>query len=504
MRRVGRRAVLRARALWHWYRGRKRWQQIAIAVGIIAILIALFFVLNAGKKEESAEQLRFVTLSSVGQLSGTGASVGIIGQARSVTEAAILAQAGGTVRRVNTTLGRGVGAGAIIAELENASERAAILQAEGAYDAAIAAREGTSVGDAEGTARSAYRAAFTALDTALESQVDLFYTGRANHGPRLNISAAPSAHDSLSLEREALTDEMRVWRTSLGTVEAAEPIALLSKAETILNRTALFLDTLSRAANRPDSDATDTQLSALATARTTVNAQLAAVASARSAFRSNSTGSTASADASVKTALGGLRAAQAALEKTIIRAPIGGTVNFLPIRVGDYVTSLTHVATVAQNGALEIVAYVSEEDRDLLAAGTTVTIEDEFPGVITSIAPALDPTTKQIEVRIAVKGATSIVNGQTVRIALPNARAESTAPETGPQLLPLTALKLTPSARVVFTLGEDGRLVAKPVEIGEVRGDRIEIRTPLPTDLRIVTDARGLSEGQKVDVMDGN
>ena len=67
-------------------------------------------------------------------------------------------------------------------------------------------------------------------------------------------------------------------------------------------------------------------------------------------------------------------------------------------------------------------------------------------------------------------------------------------------MLPLTSLKLTPNARVVFSLGEDGRLIAHPVEIGDVHGSRIEITTPLPGDLRIVTDARGLSEGQKVNV----
>ncbi|MEK7099740.1 MAG: HlyD family efflux transporter periplasmic adaptor subunit, partial [Patescibacteria group bacterium] len=193
---------------------------------------------------------------------------------------------------------------------------------------------------------------------------------------------------------------------------------------------------------------------------------------------------------------------QAQLEKTIIRAPIAGQVNFLPIRVGDYVTAFTHTATVAQNGALEIVSYVSESDRDLLAVGSKVTIEDKYQGVVTSIAPALDPNTKQIEIHIALSGASEIVNGQSVRITLPGAAkavAVADAP-SGPLLLPLTALKLTPSARVVFSLGEDGRLVAHPVEIRDVRGDRIEVMTALPADLRIVADARGLSEGQKVNV----
>ena len=173
--------------------------------------------------------------------------------------------------------------------------------------------------------------------------------------------------------------------------------------------------------------------------------------------------------------------------------------NFLPIRVGDYVTSFTHVATVARNNALEIVAYVSEDDRDLLAAGTEVTIEDATPGVVTSISPALDPVTKQIEVHIAVEGESELVNGQSVRIALPNAVAATLETE-GPVLLPLSAVKLRADERIVFTVNEEGRLVAMPVEIGDVRGDRIEIRTPLSAELRIVKDARGLSDGERVRV----
>jgi hypothetical protein len=38
------------------------------------------------------------------------------------------------------------------------------------------------------------------------------------------------------------------------------------------------------------------------------------------------------------------------------------------------------------------------------------------------------------------------------------------------------------------------------VTIGDVRGDRLEVMTDLPDDARIVTDARGLSEGQAVNV----
>lgn len=519
-----RRWALRVQAFslrtWAWYRGRKRWQQIAIAIALIVLLIASIVFLRGGGPSSAGDNLRTVTLESVGALSGTGSSVSIIGNVRSVTEADILAQSGGTVRRVNTKIGQTVGAGAIIAELENASERAAVLSAEGAYESALAARSITQAqaGNAEGSleeaqtsARNTYRTIFTSVDSLLTVEVQSVFGGTSIN-PGLLLNTGPSAR--LSDEyRELRRTEIPAWRTNLATADTKSPEALLNEAERITQRVSIFLVDIAQAAAQSDSGATATQRANIASARAEVDGLLATISSERDSLRSAQTAATvgsrqsesqggqvASADAQVKSALGGLRSAQAQLEKTIVRAPIGGTVNFLPIRVGDYVTSFTHVATVARNNALEIVAYVSEDDRDLLAAGTKVTVEDDIPGVVTSVSPALDPVTKQIEVHVAIEGESELVNGRSVRIALPNVAAPVADAPTGPVLLPLASVKLSGENRLVFTVGEDGRLVARDVEVGEVRGDRIEVVSALPQELRIVTDARGLASGQKIRV----
>lgn len=513
------------KAGWTRYRALPRKWQIALAAALVVLLIALIALLNMlGAEPEAPSAARAVELESIGSLAGTGGSVSVIGTVRSVTEADILAQNGGTVRSVRTKIGANVPAGFIIAELENAAERASVLQAQGAYEAALAARSITirqaenttlSLEEASLAARNTYRTAFTNTDTALETQVDTFFGSPTPVGPNLLINPGPGPADALSRERAAIADDMRVWREHVATADRRDVEPLLAEAEQILRRISAFLNELAVTANRNNSSATATQLSALASARATVEAQLAAISSARTSYRAAATAAdvaetqtestnseVASADASVKQALGSLRAAQAMLERTIVRAPIGGQVNYLPIRVGDYVTAFTHVATVAQNGALEIVAYVSEADRELLAAGSRVRIEDTYTGVVTSIAPALDPVTKQIEVRIAVDGGSDLVNGQSVRISFENVLAAPQPQASGPILLPLSAVKLRSDERIVFTVDAEGRLVANPVETGEVRGDRIEIRTSLPSDMRIVTDARGLSDGQKVRIAD--
>ncbi len=492
----------RSKALWKRYRSLRLWQQVAIAALLLILLIGGVAFARSGATDAPSAKGRTVTLQTVRELSGGGSSVNLIGTVRSVTEANILAQTGGTVRAVRTALGKSVPAGFVIAELENAAERASVLQAEGAYEAAVAARSAQSLPDTQITARNAYRSAYTTVDTSLELYVDTFYGNPTAVGPDLLLYPDHDTAVHLSRERARIQTLMGQWESSLGSVDSRDPQTLLSEAETYTRTIETFLNELAAAANQNNSRATSAQLSALATARANVAGVLSSITTAKSSYRSGSTGATASADASVKQALGSLRAAQANLERTVVRAPIGGQVNFLPIRVGDYVTAFTHVATVAQNGALEIVVYVSENDRDLLAAGSAVLVEDTYEGVITSVSPALDPVTKQIEVHVAVTGASELVNGQSVHVSFPDLAAETNElPETeGPILLPLSAVKLRAGDRIVYTVDEESRLVAVSVTVGEVRGDHIEILSELSPELRIVRDARGLSEGQSVEV----
>ncbi|MDB5244566.1 MAG: Efflux transporter, family [Parcubacteria group bacterium] len=486
---------------WNRYRTLPRWLQIVL--GLVALAVLFFIFSSASKSGNSTSEeatLPTVVVSRIDALTGGGGSVSVVGSVRSIAEAEVLAQSGGTVTALHARLGGAIGAGSIIAELDNASQRAAVLQAEGSYDAALAARSGTSATDIAASARNTYTTAYSTSDTLLKQNIDTFFGAPGGLGPQLLIAPSPFDFSYFPKKRQALTDAMNVWREHQATASSKDPQTLLNEAETIIRLATALGNDLSQAATKNGTDATAAQLTALSTARAGFTSLQASITAAKLAYQGQNTSATAGADASVKIALGSLRAAQAQLEKTLVRAPISGTVNFLPIHVGDYVAQLTHVATVAQNGTLEIVAYISEATRAALTVGGKVTVEDAYPGIITSIAPALDPITKQIEMHVALTGKTPLVNGQSVRIALPSETATPLVSTTGPTLLPLTALKLTPSSRVVFSVGNDDRLVSHTVEINDVHGDRIEIKTALPADLEIVIDARGLSDGQKVSV----
>jgi multidrug efflux pump subunit AcrA (membrane-fusion protein) len=486
-----------ARAVWRRYRYFPFWLQATIAALLLVGILALVSFLRGGGPEDAGDQLPVVTLAPAGSLSGGAAGASIIGTVRSVSEAELVAEAGGQVEAVNARVGQQVPAGFVIAELENATEAAQALSAQGSYDAAVAARAAVSPIDADANARNAYRSAYATLQTALTTEADQFFGEEGATGPRLLISAPSFPYGELSRERAALDDALDAWQHALDGADAADPQVLLARAQAVVQQAADLLTDLAEAANARGSNATPEQFAALGAARASVSGLASTLSSAREAYRSKSVSSTATADASVKQALGALRLAEANLEKTRVRAPIGGTVNFLPLHVGDYVASGEHVATVAQNGALEVIASASEEQAVALKPGQKVMVEGGATGTITAVAPALDPVTKQVEVDASVPADAGLVSGASVRLALPAAAAAASS--TSPRSLPLSAVKLAQGSRVVFTV-EEGRLVAHPVELGAVHGSQVEVLTAIPADLLLVTDARGLAEGQRVEV----
>ena len=236
--------------------------------------------------------------------------------------------------------------------------------------------------------------------------------------------------------------------------------------------------------------------------RTTLSASVTANQVAGADSQTQSSGSLATADAQVKQALGAYNGALARLEKTIIRSPITGTLNSLSISTGDFITAFSQVAVVSNNGALEVISFVTDDDAKRITVGSPVTIDGTITGVITRIASAIDPTTKKIEVRVGIKDVKStLTNGQSVRILISQDKAtqSTVTKKSGPIVIPIAALKLTPRGGNVFTLSASNTLIALPVREGAIMGEEIQILEGLNGDEVIVTDARGLKEGQVVE-----
>jgi RND family efflux transporter MFP subunit len=499
--------------------------RVRFAFILLLILIsASAFLIKSTKQQDSQEmvQVPAVVVAPVTDFD-TGASLNLIGTVSATSKAVILSEAPGRVVSVNVELGDTVYAGQKIAQLENASAYAALIQAEGAYDAAIAAAQvsGVSITEAENAQRSAqdsainvYRTAYTTVSNIVFNTLDVFYSDPQYTTPGVKVNAG-SQTSILNQNRVALGVALDQWRDeSVALTNSVDLYTVLDTAKIQTNNTMVLLDAFISIVE--DSDNTDTldgkPLSTfsptLYAARTTLSGTLASIDAAARALDSSqelitkaklggSNEGASVADAQVKQALGALKAAQANYNKTILRSTIAGKVNLLEVDTGDYVGAFQKVAEIANNDSLEITTYVSQSDLDRISILQEVFIEDSIVGVISTIAPAVDTKTGKIEVKIQTTSK-ELVNGSTVSVLLPEAKVDFG--ESSSLQVPLTAVKFSATAGSVFTV-ENSILIEHSVEIGSVHDSYIEILSGLEPTSTIVVDARGRSAGEEVKIL---
>jgi RND family efflux transporter MFP subunit len=479
---------------------RRNIRYAAIALIVLIVGLALWRMVASDTPPETAKGPREVTVGRVSDLMNGGSNLSVVGEVQSKNEARINAEANGRITRVNASLGSRVAAGAILAEIENSSQRAALLQAEGAFDAAKAATVGTR-GSALATILGAYGAMSSAVDDAVgqmvsdpESANSVFTVSSKDTQALADIEAMRPMFKPILARHEAQAQTL-TSSSDLGSE--------LATVEDELRKVRSYLDTVLKALNAGVSrnDISIATISGyvadVTAARTSITASLSAIIAARSA--TEGAGAVTSSEASVKQAEGAYNAALASLEKTRIRAPISGTVTNFSIKLGDTVSPGQLIAVVSNIGALEIVSAITEEDRSSIAIGNEVAIEGGLTGTVVKIAPALDPLTHMIEVRIGLsEDATKrLTSGQSVRVEL---KRSAPSPENSGIRIPVAALKMTASESVVYTVSASSTLVARPVKIGSLSGTHVEITEGLSLDDEIVTDVRGKKEGDEVTV----
>lgn len=493
---------------------------------LVATIVAGGIFISSGSSDEpvAAAQVRAVAVAPVASFANTSL-VRLIGTVSSVDQAVIQTEAAGRVTAVPVALGQSVSRGQVIARLENASEYASLLQAEGSYDAAVAAAQSSdiSVTQAMNTQMNTkndvvniYRGAYSTVSNIVYNTLDNFY-GNPNFstpGVRVNTGGSTAF---LNTERVAFQTVLPIWREKTNQLTTSGDLyAALAEARTYTTRTLTLVDTFIRAIQQGDETemldgvSLATYATTLTTARVSLNATLASLESAETDLRNaeetvaraqlgGTSGDVSSANAQIKQALGGLKAAQAQYEKTILRSPISGVVNVLDVKTGDFVSSFQKIAEVANNDALEVTTYIGEADRNLLTTNQEVRLGDTDTGVVTTIAPVVNAATGKIEVKIQSTSNT-LINGDTVVVTLLNQTTEDTKVLIQNISVPLTAVKFSADAGLVFTVA-DGVLVSHDVQLGKVLDATIEITAGITPDMVIVVDARGLSAGEAVTVL---
>lgn len=529
------------RRVVHYIRNLKRRYQIGgAAILIIAILFGVHVLTRSAPAAAVPPQISHVQLASVASLSAqTSGPLPVTGTVTSLHQASISAQSSGEIVILSRQIGDFVPAGGIIAQLENSSQRAAVLQAQGSYDAAEATFANTSgttaanssisasqasegVTNAQASVTTSMQSLYAAMDDAVHTKADQLFSQPRTNPKVLLIVPDSQLVITLQNERTQLELTLQSANTLANATSRPNTDANIATMTTYAQQASTFLNNLADAINKAQASDTITAgqiagfQASIAAARTEVTSATAGLSSAKTSFdtaqasaatANNSAGQGTTntisiAQANVEQAQGALNAAQASLEKTIIRSPISGTIVSLPITQGSFVSANSQVAQVSNPSALEVDAYVTPDDAKTLAVGGKAQIANTTTGVIVSIAPALDPTTGKILVKIGIVGSQSaLTDGDTVSVTLAratSAQVQKVGTTQGAILIPIIAAKITPAGPVVFTATASSTLEQVPITLGTILGDQVTVLSGLTLDTVIVTDARGLSAGQTV------
>jgi RND family efflux transporter MFP subunit len=508
-------------AIWQSIRAlftRLGWLKGSALVVVLLLVVGFGYSYLRGSSATQAapdNAAKGVEVASISDLSQGGSALSVVGTVQSQTEATVRAESSGQVTAIYHALGDSVAAGTVIAELENAGQRAAVLQAQGAVQAATAGAQvsQTTLIAAQSGAVNALLGAYSSTDKLIHGDIDAMFSNPESISRNFTVQSSNSqAKIDTEAKRGTMSTILAREQAKSGTLSTSDDLsAELTRTETELRSVRDFLDSVILTLNGgiATNGTTQTVISGYLTtanaARSSVIGSLSSIVSARQALQTatqnsaDGSGQASASQASLTQAQGALAGARANLEKTIIRAPISGTINSLSLKRGDFVQMTAPVLTVANNHALEVIAYITPNDAPRIAVGDKATLDGGVTGIITKIAPAIDPLTKKIEVRVGITGNSSLINGQSVSITFAAPPRPAKTPVTR-ITIPLTALKIGASDMSVFTVSASSTLEAHPVTIGELLGGRVVITDGVTPDMIIVTDARGLRAGETVTV----
>ncbi len=336
---------------------------------LIAALLVVFavIVLSGGEEKpvdvqtEATDSSRSVSLYKISADNGTAV--------RTADGSAFIvrSQSGGRVEKV-AKVGDVVVAGATIAQIENSAQRAALIQAEGAYDAAVASAGGnvTSQATAKQDAVRTWNNETLGSAQVIYNTIDAnFLLSRTSTITGFRGLESFGAAESFNQRRAAIEEILKSWEQSASTVNE---VNISDKLDSLANDLAVigsFIDDLAALVPRQniDLDYTDADRQAdtsrFAGARASITESQRKIDSARTAIVSTSGSNAAFSNAQVKQALGVLESARAAYAKTIIKTPVAGTVTAVSISVGDIINIGSDVVFVSGDNSSNIENTVS-------------------------------------------------------------------------------------------------------------------------------------------------
>lgn len=205
--------------------------------------------------------------------------------------------------------------------------------------------------------------------------------------------------------------------------------------------------------------------------------------------------------ANVNSVQANIKSLNDSLANAIVKAPISGVIDEKNINLGQFVSPGAVLAKIKNVSSLNAVIQVKQEDLQFIKIGQKALItvgEDtakEYEGIVKYIDVSADPSARVFNCKVEVTNSEGALRpGVFTKVKI--AKGESN------QVLavPVSLLMGNEGAYFVYTV-EDGVAGKRPVTIGDLSKDRVEIKSGISQGAKIIsTNLNTLQDGDPVKI----
>jgi len=518
---------------------------IVAGVAIVTISIGGAIMRNRNSEEEAPIRQSTVAVLAASDLGHMTGVISAEGTLESLEQAELRSQLSAPVTRVAVRIGDRVSVGSPLVTLQGRDILAQLDQAKAGLKAQEArlrelqkgarpediSMTQTDLAKAQSDLANIYANMSTVLndvyakaDDAVQNQTDPMVDRGTPTSPRL-LFLLKDSQMQIDVEYLALvaTDQLSAMRSEIDTLQGdADRVrveAVLASTKTRLVKVSDFLNKMAEAIQSQyglSSATAELYKRNIATARAEVTAALSIVNAQEQAIIAHKTnikrvedqlslkqsGATheqlETQEAAVAQARANVEQLQAHYAKTIITAPISGTIASVSVRIGELLTPGQSVVSIVNKEGLQVTLFVSDLDVQFIEEGSEAIIGEHINGRVLRIAPSVDKSTRKVEVTVlVVDKAPTLVIGQNVSVAI---RVRQPAEGAGVFMVPVQALRVAENVMYVYTVNVDGIVEEHRVITGRILGEVVEVIGGLDPEMRIVSIAQAVRAGQKVNV----
>jgi len=501
---------------------------VVLVVLVVVSSIAYNYIKN-NKTVENITSDTKVSLIAVSDYAKGKNTISANGAIESLEQAELRSQVMAPVARINTSIGSNVSKGQVLVVLQNDDLTAQLNQAK----ASLKVQQSKLDEMNKGARSEELKVTETQLDAArvnlenAKSQQDVLVENARKNLFNSGITAIPSIGTSASTTPTITgtytgTQEgqysIKIYITGDGAMFQASGLenstGLVSTVAQPLGKRGLYIQFPTNQISNgtwtisiPNTQAASYNANknayeaALQTKQTAIDAANSALETAQSAYDLKKAGASddqiKAQEAAVEQAQASVQAISAQLQKTIITAPISGTISAIPVKYGELLTAGQSIISIVNKSGLQVKAYISDTDLDSIEEGANVAISDKVKGIVSKISPSVDSKTKNVEVDILVVDPekSELVVGQNVSVKI-DTKEQGT--QNSSYSLPLQSVVVTSDSSYVYVIDSNSTLEEVKVTTGAVNGESIEVLTGLTPDMKIVSTVYELKKGQKV------